>query len=194
MQDSKKLTGKDLINVGIYTALYFVCVLVVAVLGLIPLFMVLLVVLIPLIAAIPFTMYLAKVRKTGMLFISSIIVGVLMLVTGMGIYPLVLSVFTGIVSELIWKSGDYVSIGKIAPTYAVFNLWMWANYLPYFLNRDAYIAARESYGDAYWRALETFLPMWMLPELLVVCIVFSFIGAAYAKKVLAKKLAAAGMK
>ena len=193
MEESKKLNGKDLINVGIYTALYFVCVFVVAMLGLIPVGLLLLVVLVPLIAAIPFTMYLTKVRKPGMLFISSVIIGALMLLTGMGYYALVLSVVTGVVAELIWKSGDYRSIGKIAPTYAVFNLWMWANYLPLFLDHDAYVAARPDYGEAYWQALETLLPPWMMAVLAIACIVFSILGALYAKKVLAKKMVAAGM-
>ena len=193
MEDSKKLNGKDLINVGIYTALYFVCVFVVAMLGLIPIGLLLLVVLVPLIAAIPFVMYLAKVRKPGMLFISSVIIGALMLLTGMGFYALILSVITGLAAELIWKSGDYRSIGKIAPTYAVFNLWMWANYLPLFLEHDAYVAARPDYGEAYWQALEALMPTWMLAVLAVACVVFSILGALYAKKVLAKKLSAAGM-
>ena len=193
MEDSRKLNGKDLINVGIYTALYFVCVFVVAMLGLIPIGLLLLVVLVPLIAAIPFTMYVGKVRKPGMLFISSIIIGALMLLTGMGFYALILSVFTGLAAEFIWRSGSYRSIGKIAPTYAVFNLWMWANYLPLFLDHEAYVAARPEYGDAYWQALETLLPPWMLIVLAIACAVFSIIGALYAKKVLAKKLAAAGM-
>ncbi len=193
MEDSKKLNGKDLINVGIYTALYFVCVFVVAMLGLIPVGLLLLVVLVPLIAAIPFTMYLTKVRKTGMLFISSVIVGALMLLTGMGFYALALSVLTGVAAELIWKSGDYRSIGKIAPTYAVFNLWMWANYLPLFLEREAYMAARPDYGAAYWQAIDSLLPPWMLIVLAVACVACSIVGALYAKKVLAKKLAAAGM-
>ena len=193
MDGNKKLNGKDLINIGIYTALYFVCVFVVAMLGLIPVGLLLLVVLVPLIAAIPFVMYLTKVRKPGMLFISSVIIGALMLLTGMGFYALILSVITGIIAEFIWRSGDYRSKKKIAPTYAVFNLWMWANYLPLFLDYDAYVAARPDYGDAYWQALQTLLPPWMLIVLAVACVVFSILGALYAKKVLAKKMAAAGM-
>ncbi|WP_350454794.1 MptD family putative ECF transporter S component [Slackia heliotrinireducens] len=193
MDATRKLNGKDLINVGIYTALYFVCVFVVAMLGLIPVGLLLLVVLVPLIAAIPFVMYLAKVRKPGMLLITSVIMGVLMLLTGMGYYSLILSVITGLAAEFIWKSGGYTSIGKIAPTYAVFNLWMWGNYLPLFLNYDSYVAARPEYGDAYWQTLNTLLPPWMLIVLAACIVVFSILGALYAKKVLTKKLAAAGM-
>ena len=192
--DERRLTAKDLINIGIYTALYFVCVFIVAMLGLIPLFMVLLVVLIPLIAAIPFTMYLMKVKKRGMLLISCVIVGFLVFMTGMGIYPFILSIVAGFGAEYFWGRGGYASKRAIAPTYACFNLWMWANYLPYYLNREAYIAARTNYGDAYWASLERLMPTWMLPVLLVVCIACSLIGAAYAQRVLAKRLEAAGIR
>lgn len=192
-ESSTKLTARDLITVGIYTAIYFVIILVVAMLGMIPAFMVLLVVIAPLLAAIPFTMFLAKVRKPGMIFIMSIIMGLMMILTGMGYYTLILSIFTGIAAELIWRGGSYRSAKRIGPTYAAFSLWMWGNYLPYFLNRDAYIAARSTYGDAYWTTLATMLPAWLLPVLFVACIACALLGAWYAKKVLAKKLAAAGI-
>ena len=193
MANSNKLEGKDLITIGIYTALYFVIVLAVAMLGLIPIFLVLLAVLIPLLAAIPFTMFLTKVRKPGMIFIMSIIMGIAMILTGMGFYPLILSVFTGLAAEAIWRGGNYTSAKRIVPTYAVFGLWIWGNYLPYFLDRDNYIAARTSYGDAYWTALQTLMPTEMLFVLLVACAVCGAIGGLYAKKVLAKKLAASGI-
>lgn len=41
----KELDGKDLINIGVFTAIYFVVVFAVAMLGMIPIFLVLLTVL-----------------------------------------------------------------------------------------------------------------------------------------------------
>lgn len=191
METSRKLEGKDLITIGVFAALYFVVVFVVAMLGLIPVFMVLLAVLVPLLGAIPFTMFLAKAKKPGMIFIMSVLMGVLMILTGMGFYTLCVAIVSGIAAELIWRSGGYRSAKKIVPTYAVFGLWIWGNYLPYFLNRDAYMASRANYGDAYWSALQTLLPDWMLVVLALACLACGAIGAAYAKRVVAKKLAAA---
>ena len=42
-----KLQGKDLINVGIFTAIYFVVMMAIAMLGFIPIFLPLLIVLVP---------------------------------------------------------------------------------------------------------------------------------------------------
>ncbi|MCR5622114.1 MAG: MptD family putative ECF transporter S component, partial [Treponema sp.] len=48
MDSSKKLNGKDLINVGIFTAIYFVVLMVFAMLGYVPIFIPLYAVLMPL--------------------------------------------------------------------------------------------------------------------------------------------------
>ena len=51
MNDSKKLKGKDLINIGIFTAIYFVVIMALAMLGFIPIFMPTYSVLMPLLSA-----------------------------------------------------------------------------------------------------------------------------------------------
>lgn len=61
-----KLQGKDLINVGIFTAIYFVVMMAIAMLGFIPIFLPLLIVLVPLIGGIVMMLYYSKVQKFGM--------------------------------------------------------------------------------------------------------------------------------
>ena len=60
MNDSKKLKGKDLINIGIFTAIYFVVILVFAMLGFIPVFMPLMAVFDPLFGGIVFMRQYSK--------------------------------------------------------------------------------------------------------------------------------------
>lgn len=69
-----RLQGKDLINVGIFTAIYFVIVLVVAMLSFIPVFLPLLAIIVPLVGGIPFMLFLTKVNKFGMILIMSVII------------------------------------------------------------------------------------------------------------------------
>ena len=83
MDDSKKLKGKDLINIGIFTAIYFVVIMALAMLGFIPIFMPTYSVLMPLLGGIVFMLFLTKVRKFGMVWIMTIIMGILMWLTGM---------------------------------------------------------------------------------------------------------------
>lgn len=192
--NEKKLTGKDLITVGIYSAIYFVIVFAVAMLGMIPIMYPMLVVLCPLIGGIPFMLFLTKVKKFGMIWIMSVLMGALMLLCGMGWYALALSVVTGFLSELIYKKGEYKSAKMAVLTHGVFSLWVWANFLLLFLNRESYMASRtESIGAEYVEALNRLMPGWMCPVLLVVCFVFGIIGGLLGKAMLKKHFEKAGI-
>ena len=98
MTKSNKLNGKDLMNVGIYTAIYAVLICAVAMLGYIPVFMPLLTVIGPIVGGIPFMLFLTKVKKPGMIFIMTMIMGIVMILTGMGYYSLIVGVFSGILA------------------------------------------------------------------------------------------------
>ena len=106
------MKGKDLINIGIFSAIYFVIVFIVAMLGMIPIFLPLLAVIVPILGGIPFMLFLTRVKKFGMIWIMSVIMGVLMLLTGMSWPPLAVSVVSGLIAELIYKSGGYKSASK----------------------------------------------------------------------------------
>ena len=112
MEDSKKLKGKDFVNIGVFAAIYFIIMFAVACLGFIPVFMPLLYVLVPLIGGIPFMLFLTKVKKFGMIWIFATICGILSFVTGMNIIPIFLSIAVGLIADLLCKSGDYKSSKK----------------------------------------------------------------------------------
>ena len=69
MKNLNKLEGKDLVNIGIYCAIFFIIVMVVSFLGFIPVMIPLLTVFCPLAGGIPFMLFLTKVKKFGMIFI-----------------------------------------------------------------------------------------------------------------------------
>ena len=191
---SNKLTGKDLINVGIYSAIYFVIVFIIAMLGMVPILYPMLVVFCPIIGGIPFMLFLTKVKKPGMIFIMSIPMGLLMLVSGMGIYPLIVSVFSGLLSEVIYRKGNYSSAKMAALTNGTFSLWVWACFLLLFLNRDSYMASRaESIGQEYVDALNKLTPGWLCPVLLIVCFICGIIGGLLGKKMMHKHFEKAGI-
>lgn len=62
---NEKLKGKDLINVGIFSAIYFVIVMAIAMTGFIPVMLPLLAVFVPVLGGIPFMLFLTKVKKPG---------------------------------------------------------------------------------------------------------------------------------
>ena len=74
--NSKKLTGKDFINIGVFTAIYLAVTMVVAcTLGMIPLGYMALSIVVPIIGGIPMMLFYAKVKKFGMILIFEIIFG-----------------------------------------------------------------------------------------------------------------------
>ena len=60
MKNENKLKGRDLINIGVFGAIYFVILFAVAMLGMIPIFLPLLSVLVPIVGGIPFMLFLTK--------------------------------------------------------------------------------------------------------------------------------------
>lgn len=192
-ENLNKLSGRDLINVGIYTAIYFVIVLIVAMLGFIPIFMPLLTVIVPVLGGIPFMLYLTKVRKPGMVFITTMIMGIMMWLTGMGYYALIVGLFSGAGAELVLKKGNYQSGNCAVLASGVFSIWIWGNFVLLFTNTEKYFSTRQSFGQEYIDTLTALTPMWMFPVLLIACFVCGIIGGLLGRRVLAKHFEKAGI-
>ena len=99
---NERLNGRDLINIGVYSAIYFVIVMALAMTGLIPILLILLSSTIAILGGIPFMLFLTKVKKPGMIFIMSTIMGILMFVTGMTWMPIPFAMLTGV------SCGNYI--------------------------------------------------------------------------------------
>lgn len=192
-ESGNKLNGRDLINIGIYTAIYFVIVMALAMTGLIPIFLIMLSSMIGIIGGIPFMLFLTKVKKPGMILIMSTIMGILMFVTGMTWMPIPFSILTGLICELIYRSGNYKSMKSAILTAGVFPLWSCGNYLPLFLQREQYFADRTSYGQEYIDAVMKYTPNWMFFVLLVMTFVCGIIGGFIGKALLKKHFERAGI-
>lgn len=190
----EKLKGKDFITVGVYSAIYFVVVFITAMLGMIPVFYPMLTVFVPIIGGVVFMLFLTKVKKFGMIWIMSILMGILMILCGMGHYALIVGVFTGLLAEWIYRSGKYASASKAVLTNAVFSLWICGNYLLFYLNRSSFLLSRaEMAGQEFADTLDALLPPWSFALLVVVCFVCGLIGGLLGKRMLSKHFKKAGI-
>ena len=79
----KGLSAKDLINVGIYTAIYLVIFFMVGMMNAIPILYPAIYLVIPIVTGIPFMLFLTKTEKFGMVTIMSIIIGVFLVSDGL---------------------------------------------------------------------------------------------------------------
>ncbi|MCR4960946.1 MAG: MptD family putative ECF transporter S component [Lachnospiraceae bacterium] len=193
MENSNRLNAKDLINVGIYTAICAVICCAVAMTGVIPIMMVLLVVFVPVLTGIPYMLFLTKVKKFGMILILNVLMGALMWVTGMSYYALIVGILSGLAAEFIYRAGNYKSkwLGIIA--YAVSGIYCWANYFGIFFNAEAYFSTRQNFGQEYIDSVTKMLPVWMCPVLLIVDVVSGIVGGWIGAKVLKKHFEKAGI-
>lgn len=83
---NQKLQAKDLINIGLFTVLYFVLGCCVAIpIGFVPIFLPILGALWTLITGIPFMLFAVRVKKFGMVTIMAILSGILMGLIGGGL-------------------------------------------------------------------------------------------------------------
>lgn len=193
MKNETKLKGKDLINIGIYAAIYCVLMTAIAMLGFVPIFLPLLAVLCPLIGGIPMMLFMTKVKKFGMVTIMGCIIGLFLMLTGMGYWPVIFGVVCGIAADLVAKSGAYKSASKTAICYGILNVILFGNYMPLYLDRAGYFADRQSFGQEYVDALASIMQPWTAPVLFVTCFFFGVLGAMIGKKLLKKHFIKAGI-
>lgn len=192
---SNKLTVKDLINVGVFSALYLVLFFVSSFIGYIPIFMVLLPVTCAIIVGIPFMLFLSKVHTFGMVTIMSVIMGLFELLMGRPWPVLIIAVAAGMVTDLLLKTKDYKSVKMAVIGSGVFSTWMMGMTLPMFFGyREPYFESmRAGYGDAYADTLYKITPDWLFYVLILLCVVGGILGGLLGAAVLKKHFKKAGM-
>lgn len=193
MKNENKLKGKDLINIGIYAAIYCVIMTCIAMLGYIPIMMPLLAVFCPLVGGIPMMLFYTKTKKFGMITIMSVIIGIYLWVTGMGIYPAIFGVVFGFLADLVAKSGGYQSFTKTVLSYGVMCLMLFGNFLPLYIDREGYFASRQEFGQEYIDSLGNIMQPWTAPAIIIAAFVFGVLGALLGKALLKKHFVKAGI-
>lgn len=189
-----KLNAKNLITVGIFTALYFVLFFATGMIGYIPVMMLFLPLLCPLVTGIPFMLFLTKVKAFGMVTIMGTILGILMFITGHPWPILVLGFLCGLISDFILKSGNYKGWKTSVIGYAVFSEWVMGAVLALFFMRDSYFAQiRAGYGDTYADALLSLTPGWVFYVMIILVGVGAVAGAFLGRAVLKKHFKRAGI-
>lgn len=184
---NEKLNIKDLINVGIFTAIYIIVVFAVGMIGYIPLFLVILPILVPIVGGIPFMLFITKVKKFGMVTIMALLVGLIMFISGHTWIPILTFLIFGILSDLIMKSGNYQSSIKSIIGFAVFSIGIMGNMLPLWVMRDSFLSYLNSgMGVEYANVIATITPPWAFFVLIIGAFIGGILGAIIGKKVLKK--------
>ncbi|WP_436862084.1 MptD family putative ECF transporter S component [Staphylococcus caeli] len=189
-----KIDIKDLINIGLFTAVYFIFIAPPGILGIIPIFMLLLPAMIGLVGGIPIMLLITKTQKFGALSICGIVVSLILAIMGHPWMALILSVPVIIIADMIMAMGKYKSWKLNSIGYVVFSFWPIGNLLPFYFMRHSYLAfIQEKYGTDYEATVEAIFSLGMIPVIIVTTIIGAWIGVIFAKRVLKKHFQRAGM-
>ena len=186
--DKKKLNAKDLINIGIFTVIYFVMFFIAGILGYIPIFMVAIPLVLGILGGIPFTLFLTKTGKFGAVTIMGTLVGLLNFLIGQSWISIVFGIVFGLLADLIFKAGAYKSWKYTVIGYCVFTEWVIGSMLPMWIMRDVFFENYRQNGgtEEYINALMNLTANWMLPVIgvlgVVGAIVRAYLGKAFLKK------------
>ncbi|MBR5362981.1 MAG: MptD family putative ECF transporter S component [Oscillospiraceae bacterium] len=191
----KKFEIKDLITVGIFTALYFAITFAVACIGFIPIFMVFMPLLVPIFAGIPLMLYFSKIKHFGMVTITSVIIAVLMFITGHPYPVFIFCIGAGLLTETVLKTGHYQSIKSCVIGSSTFSLWLLGMLIAFFFGfREAYLNSLvDGYGQEYVDKMTGYTPTWVFFAMIAMCIIGGLIGGLLGAKVLKKHFRKAGM-
>ena len=191
----KKLQAKDLINLGLFTVLYFVLGCCVAIpIGFVPVFLPILGALWSLITGIPFMLFLTRVKKFGMVTLMGILSGLLMGLTGMGFWGVPMGVIFGLLGDMILKSGGYKSAKMSLFGYAVFSLCMTGTYIPmYFTAEASWKSFADSFGEEYADRVMAVMPMWSFLLVVAGIFLFAILGGMLGRRLLRKHFVKAGI-
>ena len=191
-----RLTVKDLINVGIFTVLYFAVIAVVGRLGaLLPMMQILGPLYIPIVSGVPFMAFLTRVKHPGMVTIMGLLVGLLFMATGQSHWVLVLAVVLAPAADAIMASGRYVSWKRAVLGFVVFAEMAIGTVVPLFFTRAEFQAAvaKRHPNDDWVRAIDGLTPAWMFPVMIAMLAVGAVCGAFLGRAVLRKHFARAGI-
>lgn len=193
----KMLKGRDLITIGIFSALYFVINFAfMLVSGLHPMLWILMPGLIALFAGIPFLLMCAKVQKPGAVLLMGLITGLIYFATGQFTLIILITFVIGCgLGELIRACTRYHSFQGNAFAYAGFSFGMIGSPLPIWIMRDDFLAQISAQGMPadYVETLTALSSPVMLIVMVLAPVVGAVIGAVLTRGMFRKHFSKAGM-
>lgn len=195
--NGRMLKGRDLITIGIFSALYFVINFAFMLLsGLHPLMWILMPGFIALFSGIPFMLMCAKVQKPGAVLLMGAITALIYFVTGQFTVIILISfVLACGLGEAVRALSHYTSFKGSMVAFVFFSLGMTGSPLPIWLMRDSFLAQITEQGMPadYVTTLETLSSPGMLAVLFIAPIIGAIIGAFVTKAMFQKHFTKAGI-
>lgn len=196
ISQNRKLTGKDVIAIGIYSAIYFVMNFAAMITGFIPLFWILLAGTAAILTSIPFLLMAVKVPKPGAVLIMGFITAFLYFITGQFTVLILITILIAcVLSETYRYITKYaLKFRNLVVAFILFSYGMVGSPLALFVYRESFLAQiSETMSRKYVVAISSYITTPMLILLLVSPIVGGLLGALIAKGIFKKHFEKAGI-
>lgn len=193
---SLAMSGRDLMTIGIFLAIYIVLYFAITMFGFLnPVMMLVTLGLSIVVGAIPFMLFLARVKHAGMVALFAIVLGVLLLVIGFPPLSIGVLVSLAVVVELVLAVTGYRSRWAGVLSYTIFSVWNTVPLLPLFYDRQGYFSSpsMSRMGPEYTARLDAFLSTGVLIGFDIAAVVLGLIGGVIALRLLRKSFARAGL-
>lgn len=191
-----RMSPRDLINIGVFGALYIVTVGIFNLLEFINPVMTLVSIAASIVAAgVPFMLFLTRVRHAGMVTVFAVIVSGFMLLIGSPPVALAIGVAAAVVAELVLWVGRYRSRQLSVVAYAVFSTWFVGLFLPMFYAREEYLSSAymQEMGGEYIEQLNSLLSPTVLVVFDLSTLLFGLLGGLLGLRLLDKHFRKAGL-
>lgn len=196
MKEKYRLTGKDVITIGIFSAIYFVLNFIAMIGGVIPILWILLPGTTAILTGVPYLMMVTKVRKPGAVMIMGLITAVLYFVTGQFTILILITMLAAcVLAEIVRFLTKYENkLVYHAVSFVLFSYGMLGSPAALFVYRDSFLnQIAESMGNAYAEKMTSFISAPMLTALCVSPIIGGIIGILIAVKMFNKHFKKAGV-
>ena len=194
---SRGMSGKDVITVGIFSAIYFVINFAFMLLGgLHPLLWILMPGFIALFTGIPYLMMCAKVQKVGSVLLMGLITGLIYYVTGQFTVVILVSfVLACGLAEITRVITHYRSMAGNLVSFVLFSVGMVGSPLPIWLMREDFLRQITEQGMPadYVNTLAALSSNGMLIVLFLAPVVGAIIGGILARAMFRKHFEKAGL-
>jgi energy-coupling factor transport system substrate-specific component len=191
------MKGKDLITIGIFSAIYFVINFAFMLMGAIhPIFWILMPGLIALFTGVPYLLMVSKVQKPGAVLLMGFITALIYFATGQfTLIILITFVIACGLGELVRYITKYSSFNGNMISFVCYSLGMLGSPLPIWLFKESFLAQITEQGMSadYVSSLDALASPAMLVVLIAAPIVGGILGALIAKVLFKKHFEKAGI-
>lgn len=191
----KGFSARHLVNMGVFSAIYYAVFLVIASLGFLgPIFMLVAWGLAVIVNGTVVMLYLSKTPVFGALTMLMTIISLLTVILGHPWYTLPLGAIIGFLGDLVAAPGRYRNRWLNILAYAAVNVYFVVPFLPMFLNSETYFQYKaQTMGAEYADTMRMLFTPWFLVGGAGISMILGIFGGWIGTKILVKHFAKAGI-